>query len=80
MSYEGQVNGTQQEYNLLGQRVVCQYIYIYIYLDFESLYKVKYKLEWTIENERKTKVSEWTKNKFDEAGYSFGYYLKLIHI
>lgn len=55
MSYEGQVNGTQQEYNLLGQRVVCQYIYIYIYLDFESLYKVKYKLEWTIENERKTK-------------------------
>jgi hypothetical protein len=29
ISYEGQVNWTQQEYNLLGQRVVCQYIYMY---------------------------------------------------
>ena len=30
---EGQVNRTQYEYNLLGQRVVCQFIYIFI--DFE---------------------------------------------
>jgi len=31
ISYEGQMNRTQQEYNLLGQRVVCQYMYVYIY-------------------------------------------------
>lgn len=31
ISYEGQMNRTQQEYNLLGQRVVCQYIYMYMY-------------------------------------------------
>jgi len=30
-SYEGQVNRTQQEYNLLGQRSICQSIYIHIY-------------------------------------------------
>lgn len=53
ISYEGHMNRTQQEYNLLGQRVVCQYIYVYIYIDFESLYEVKYKLEWTREKEKK---------------------------
>ena len=31
---------------------ICIYIYIYIYLDFESLYKVKYKLEWTMKKDR----------------------------
>ncbi len=31
ISIEGQVNRTQQDYNLLGQRVVCQYTYIYVY-------------------------------------------------
>jgi hypothetical protein len=53
ISYEGHMNRTQQAYNLLGQCVVCQYIYIYICIDFESLYEVKYKLEWTMEKEKK---------------------------
>ena len=80
ISYEGQMNRTQQEYNLLGQRVVCQYIYI----DFESLYEVKYKLEWTLSNvkgARQKRTNERNeKTNLDETSYSYCYYLKLIHI
>jgi hypothetical protein len=79
ISYEGQVNRTQQGYNLLGQRVVCQYVYIYI--DFESLYEVKYKLEWTMEKqrERERDKSGWINEKQIWWSWSFILLLSEAH-
>ncbi len=65
ISYQGQMNRTQQEYNLLGQRVVCQYIYMYwLWITVWSEVQIGVDdVEWDGEEERERNKSEWINEK-----------------
>ncbi len=75
--YEGQVNRTQQDYNLLGQRVVCQYIYI-LTLNNCMKWSTNWSVRW-IKKEKRDKDG-WTNEKQTWSSCSFILLLSESHL